>query len=170
MLRNRPLRALIALLPAVLALMFSMPASADAPIVPFAQCVWNNGDGTVTAVYGYTNNTSAAHTIAAGADNSFSPSPPGPNAGQPTTFLPGTHNNAFIVTYPIIGGSLSSTWEVQDVAATAGAVMCSTNPIPMITPVFGALVLIGCLYMFAPARRRARFAALFVHTPRGKTT
>ena len=58
------------------------------PITPELTCVSDNGDGTYTAFFGYTNPNSYAVTVAEGNDNRFTPPPD--SRGQPIVFEPGS--------------------------------------------------------------------------------
>lgn len=111
-------------------LLLAAPAEAAGPVAPFARCVWENHDGTVTAVYGYTNSSGSIVSIGAGTKNYFRPSPPGPFAGQPQVFAPGTRSDAFVVTYTGRRNTSRSRWVVDDHVAIAGKVACPTNPVP----------------------------------------
>jgi hypothetical protein len=54
---------------------------------PILDCVVENHDGTLTALWGYENESSKVVTIPVGSDNKFSPSPK--DRGQPKLFAPG---------------------------------------------------------------------------------
>jgi hypothetical protein len=92
------------------------------------QCVWDNGDGTMTAVWSYTNHTSSAIDVPVGPDNRLTTQPQ--DQGQPTHFLPGEHLNAWVVTFS--GTSLA--WHVLTNGDTAnrGSTSCATNPVPVV--------------------------------------
>ena len=64
---------------------------------PFVNCAQNNGDGTVTAYFGYINNNSFDVNIGIGPTNGFLPLPV--DRGQPTLFTPGRHDFEFSVTF-----------------------------------------------------------------------
>jgi hypothetical protein len=91
-------------------LILAMPATAStaAPLPAFT-CAATNGDGTFTYFFGYTLSGTASVTVPIGSDNQFTGSDNqqgnnegnnqgNKNLGQPTTFLPGVHDNAFSVT------------------------------------------------------------------------
>lgn len=63
------------------------------PVTPQLTCVSDNGNGTYTAFFGYTNPNSYAVTIAEGNDNRFTPE----SRGQPTVFEPGSQTAVFAV-------------------------------------------------------------------------
>lgn len=65
------------------------------PITPELTCVSDNGDGTYTAFFGYSNPNIYAVTVAEGNDNGFT-SPP-ESRGQPTVFEPGSQTAVFAV-------------------------------------------------------------------------
>ncbi len=65
------------------------------PVTPELTCVADNGNGTYTAYFGYTNPNSYAVTIAESNDNRFTPKPE--SRGQPTVFEPGTQTAVFAV-------------------------------------------------------------------------
>ncbi len=106
----------------------SAPAFAAPPpkgsVRPILECVWDNGDGTYTAVWGYDNTTGATVTLDVGAQNNFAPLPQ--DRGQPTVFDAGRRDNAFTVANAT--GNL--TWHLNGVKTTARAssTACSSNP------------------------------------------
>ena len=55
-----------------------------ASVIPIAECITNNGNGTFTARFGYDNSTGAVVTIAVSASNYFSVG--AQNRNQPTVF------------------------------------------------------------------------------------
>jgi hypothetical protein len=92
------------------------------------QCVWDNGDGTMTAVWNYVNHTAAAIDVPVGADNRLTTQPQ--DQGQPTHFLPGEHLNAWVVTFA--GTSLA--WHVLTNGDTAnrGSRACASHPVSVV--------------------------------------
>lgn len=92
------------------------------------QCVWDNGDGTMTAVWSYVNHTSAAIDVPVGQDNRLTTQPQ--DQGQPTHFLPGEHLNAWVVTFS--GTSLA--WHVLTNGDTAnrGSTPCTSLPVSVV--------------------------------------
>jgi hypothetical protein len=113
---------------------------------PILECVFHDtGTGQYNSLWGYTNSSGSTEKISIGSGNKFSPNPQ--NRGQPTSFLPGTNHNVFVVTW---NGSGSLTWTLNghDVSATTSSTKCSSNPVPIagggpwyLLP--GALVVIG---------------------------
>ena len=113
---------------------------------PILECVFHDtGTGQYNSLWGYNNSSGSTETIAIGSGNKFSPNPQ--NRGQPTSFLPGTNHNVFVVTW---NGSGSLTWTLNghDVSATKTSTACSSNPVPVagggpwyLLP--GALVVVG---------------------------
>jgi RHS repeat-associated protein len=85
------------------------------PIHPIVECVENNGNGTYTAHFGYSNDNTYPVTVPVGLLNLFLPLPI--NRGQPTVFQPGRQQNVFSVVFngkPLI-------WEVR------GRIITATN-------------------------------------------
>src|SRR5258706_15415012 len=85
--------------------------AAEGDVFPTLQCVVNNGDGTYTAYFGYINNASSSVTIPVDpntAKNMFTTNPK--DRGQPTVFLPGTHQFVFSV---VFDGS-KITWMIKE--------------------------------------------------------
>src|SRR5205823_6437577 len=112
----------------------------EKPISVFVDCVTNQ-TGSFAASFGYTNDNASSFTIpAGGSGNSFSPAPA--DRGQPSTFAPGTHQNAVIVVN--IPNATALTWSVtlagQTRTATATssfATKCSSPPPPTTTGTTG---------------------------------
>lgn len=151
---------------------FAAPAFAAGSVTPLAECVWDNGNGTSTAVFGYVNSSPTQEVIPVGAKNKVKPEPPGPDAGQTTVFLPGTHHNVFLVTYSTKGNSSNVIWQVQGqkvATADAGsAPECSTKPVPVLGHFWVAL---GALAVAAAvlARPRSRGRRLLVRAFSSRT-
>jgi Coenzyme PQQ synthesis protein D (PqqD) len=72
-------------------------ADGEEELIPFLECVTDNGNGTFTAHFGYVNQTSHRIVVPLGPDNKFDPSPH--DRGQPTIFDPGEHSEVFQVTF-----------------------------------------------------------------------
>jgi hypothetical protein len=91
------------------------------PIHPILECVQDNGDGTLTAFFGYENENNVPFSIPVGSHNRFFPSPK--NQGQPTDFLPGTQAGVFTVTFP---DTSVRVWflDFQTVTASASSTAC----------------------------------------------
>lgn len=74
-------------------------AQENQPIYPSYEGFMKNPDGSLTLSFGYFSHNARIVTIAAGADNSFTPSPG--DRLQPTTFKPGHHERQCIM---VVGG------------------------------------------------------------------
>ena len=72
-------------------------ADGEDELIPFLECVTDNGKGTFTAHFGYVNQTSHRIVVPLEPDNKFDPSPH--DRGQPTIFDPGEHSEVFQVTF-----------------------------------------------------------------------
>ncbi len=125
--------------------------AAEGDVFPTLQCVTNNGNGTYTAYFGYVNNSSSSVSIPIDethSKNMFTSNPK--DRGQPTVFLPGTHEFVFSVVFD--GNKI--TWMIkednaarQKVDASSSSPACavtttqppppSTTPPPTTTPCFG---------------------------------
>jgi hypothetical protein len=94
-------------------------ADVKAHLVPVAECVIPNADGSYKAVFGYnaTSLLGAQASIPVGASNTFGPAPA--NRGQPTTFKPGRQTAQFGVNFD--GKSL--TWTLDGSSSTANALL-----------------------------------------------
>ncbi|MCA9961844.1 MAG: hypothetical protein KC443_22550 [Anaerolineales bacterium] len=83
---------------------------------PIVNCATNNGDGTITAFFGYKNSNSFDVTIPVGVNNSFFPQPF--DRGQPTLFLAGDYDFVFKATFNEqdvgliwwLDGNVTSAW------------------------------------------------------------
>lgn len=106
-------------------------------IRPVAECVWDNRDGTMTALWGWSNATADTARIPAGAQNRMSPGDR--NQGQPVLFGPGTQRNVFTTTFSGTSASWRLGNESADVSAS-GTPRCATKPVPQVGNV-GALLL-----------------------------
>lgn len=104
---------------------------------PILECSYKDTKtGKYNSVWGYTNTTGQTYQVPVG--NQFNN--PGANAGQPTTFLNGTHHNVFIVTH-----TGSSSWTLGFVTVTAPGTACATNPVPFLPSGVPAWLTIGGL-------------------------
>lgn len=125
MLRIRMIAA--AILAAGTLAVLAAPAGAVGAIKPVLQCVFaDTKAGTYIAVWGYTNTTGAAATVAVGGDNRFDPTPQ--DRGQPTKFEVGTQTNVFTTTWD--GTNL--TWRINGTTETASrnSKACESPPVP----------------------------------------
>jgi hypothetical protein len=117
------------------------PACRD--LTALVECLWNNGDGTSSIVWGYNNPSSHVIYIEYGTKNKFSPG--GDNQGQGETFATGMHHNAFVTT---VSGT-SRTWTLGNdkVSSSASTPACPTKPVPLV----GSLraLLVGLAIMLA---------------------
>ncbi len=78
------------------ALLLSVPMFAQTPIIPQLNYVWHLGPDLYQAWLGYTNPNASTISVTPGSsDNYFTPGPL--VMGQPTIFLPGTHEAVFSV-------------------------------------------------------------------------
>lgn len=125
-----------ALVAVLLALSFGVatPAQAAAPngsITPFVNCIWDNGNGTVTASVGYRSSNAGTVTEPIGNNNRFSPG--AQNRGQPTTFLTGTRNNVFAVTVTYQEIQNDINWYVTGNSVNVESIVwCQTKPVSVI--------------------------------------
>lgn len=140
-------------------------AAPDGTIYPIVNCYWDNGNAaqTVTVSLGYRSTNAGNVTEAVGSRNRFTLG--AANRGQPTTFLPGTNNNAFVadVTYTEITNSID--WVVAtrgvDISTTT---QCPSKPVPadgntLAVIAFGVLVTAIGSYALSGHRRRRPSAA-----------
>ena len=109
-------------------------------ITPVAECVWDNKNGTSTALWGWDNPTTDTARIAIGNKNSMSPAPA--NQGQPTLFPPGRARNVFTTTY----SGTSASWRLGNttVQIDKNVPACATKPVPQVGSV-GALFVVALL-------------------------
>jgi hypothetical protein len=142
-------------------------AAAPAKLTPTGACVWNNGDGTTTAVFGW-KNTGGAGSVAIGPNNQVYVGTSQANytsaatQPQPTTFAANTTvASAFTVTFPSTEGAawlLNGTYASLFSTSTA----CSTNPVDVINdgPLaligFALLVPAGAYFLSRPSTRLGR--------------
>lgn len=147
--RSRARRLALCLPAAVVGLLaLAGPASAASySPVPTFDCAAANGDGTFTYFFGYELGGTATVTLPVGPDNQFTSS--NHFVGQPTTFSPGPHPDAFSVTTS--DGNLQ--WHLDKTNIRVGSsTLCSNVPVVAEAP--GALVM--------PAAAAAPFAVWFL--------
>lgn len=103
---------------------------------PVAECVWDNGDGTRTAVWGWNNPTTDSAYIPVSNKNNMSPG--SADQGQPTLFGPGRQRNVFVTTF----SGTTSIWHLgnNDATVSTGTATCASKPVPQIGSI-GALLL-----------------------------
>ncbi len=86
-------------------------------ISPVLECVYDNGDGTYIAYFGYLNPNPYVVTIPVGSANKFTPNPQ--DRGQVTVFLTGRHN--FVFEVPFDGSSGNQVWTLNGRTSTANS-------------------------------------------------
>lgn len=132
------------------------PMSSDTckKLQPVAECVWDNGNGTRTVVWGWDNPTADSAFIPVSNKNNMSPG--ADNQGQPTLFSPGRQRNVFTTTFT----GTQASWHLgnNDAVVDAGTTGCAAKPVPQVGSVGALLVIIlmvalGALTV-ASARRR----------------
>ncbi len=136
-------------------LLLAAPASAaPASPVPSFTCAAANGDGTYSYFFGYTLAGTAPVTLPVGTGNQFTPG--GKDVGQPTTFSPGDHPQAFstTTTEPKLIWHLGSTNLKADSATLcANVAVVAEAPAALVMPLAAAAPF---LVWFAAMRRRSR--------------
>lgn len=135
-------------------------ASPQNHLTPILNCIDVNGDGSITAHFGYSNTWTNQVTVPAGktsggGQNWFLPDPK--DRGQPSQFDPGTFNDVFTVTFT----SATLEWRLSDVSGEYNSVVADANtsrctPVPAFGvdspwPVILAVVGLG---VFVAWRRR----------------
>jgi hypothetical protein len=95
-------------------------------VTPILDCSWKDPTtGLYNAQFGYNNPFSTSETVpAGGSQNQFTNGGLANNSGQPTTFLAGKHDDAFIET---IHGNTNWFLTGNNLSAP-GSTMCSSNP------------------------------------------
>jgi hypothetical protein len=141
---TRTVRALVALgatLPALLAT--AAPASAAFNVTPLGclarpQPFLANGETAGVAVFGYVNPNSADVNIPFGSDNLVL-QPPNFRAGQPTTFLAGRHEAAWVTPFSL-GLQPVTTWVLQGAVASTSDAVCGGGAAaqPLAPPTLGS--------------------------------
>jgi hypothetical protein len=102
------------------------PAAATTQnVTPILDCSWKDpSTGMYNSEFGYNNPNSTTVTVAVGGSNYFTSGGLSQNAGQPTSFAAGKHDNAFIVT-----NQQNIQWVLQGTNINApGNPTCSSNP------------------------------------------
>ena len=95
-------------------LLGAAPAQAGA-VTPLADCYTDNGNGTYTAVLGYSNTSGRAQKFAVGTSNNLSPSKF--NGMQPTSFKAGTYHGVFSVTFTV-ADAYNAGWTLDGTSLT----------------------------------------------------
>ncbi|MGB3183018.1 MAG: gliding motility-associated C-terminal domain-containing protein [Cyclobacteriaceae bacterium] len=100
------------------------PDAATYAIQPILTCVFDNGNGTFTASFGYTSPNNAEVNIPAGADNRLAPT--GLTATLPETFQPGIQEAVFTVDF---ASGTTVTWTVggRSAVASSSSAICNAN-------------------------------------------
>lgn len=168
------MRLSLARLVPVLALAAAAASVAAAPagaapqlkLTPSLDCIDVNGDGSITAHFGYENIWTNQVNIPAGKgppgqQNWFLPAPA--DRGQPSQFLPGTHSNVFTVTFT----SSTLEWRLGDVngqynsvVADASDARCTPVPAAGVDSPWPVLLGVIGLAAFLAMRRRLLERAL----------
>jgi hypothetical protein len=117
------------------------------------ECTWDNGDGTKTILWGYRNPSAHTLNITVGNKNSMSPGAAG--QGQPETFAPGTHPNAFVTD---VAAGAKPSWRLgnNDVSVTSSTAVCMTKPVSLLGDVTALAVFLLLLAVALPAAVRPR--------------
>jgi hypothetical protein len=158
LLRALVLTPLLAVAAPALAMTPAAAATVDCPnlssdacksTVPVAECVWSNGDGTTSFVWGWDNPSSdTARAVAGSAQNRITP---GSSQTQPELFAPGRHRNAFWTT----SSGTSSSWRLGNTSATAtggaggSTPTCATKPVSQVGSVGVLAIAVGFAGMVA---------------------
>ncbi|MDT7789821.1 MAG: hypothetical protein QOF58_8240 [Pseudonocardiales bacterium] len=125
-------------------------------LTPLVNCIWNNGDGTSTVVWGYDNPSTDTLTIDFGGKNKMATGPD--DQGQGNIFTPGLHNNAFTTTF---SGTIR-TWTLGNnkVSSSASSPACPTKPVSVIGSwralLLGIALALAIGLPVVAARRRGR--------------
>ena len=102
-------------------------SASTAPVGLVAECVWDNGDGSFLASFGYDNQSGEAiYSIPVGDDNFFWGNR---DQGQPHFFAPGRHRHVFGVTFdgPYLVWMLNSN-QYRYAVASRGSERCPERP------------------------------------------
>lgn len=144
------------------------PAAAQetAPTVsPVLECVFDAGEGTFIALWGYSNRNEKPVEVPIGKTNRFTPEPEG--RGQTETFEVGRVVGAFTTKFD--GSNL--VWSLTGRTATAGKASqrCKDNPVPvgsdspqavvLLGAIAGVIVIGGGVAAWATTRKRRRATA-----------
>jgi hypothetical protein len=97
-------------------------------LTPLVECIWDNGDGTSSVVWGYDNPSTDTLTIDFGGKNKMAPG--ADDQGQGTVFLPGLHSNTFVTTFT----GTNHTWTLGNnkAVSSASTPACATKPVSVI--------------------------------------
>jgi len=138
-------------------------AQTGAPSVsPVLECVFDAGEGTFVALWGYSNRGTEAVEVPVGKTNAFTPAPQ--DRGQPTKFELGRVVGAFTTKFD--GSNL--VWSLTGRTATAskGSAACKEPPVPvgsdspqafvLLAGIAGVMVIGGGIAARFTTRRRRR--------------
>jgi hypothetical protein len=131
------------------------PACKD--LTAIVECIWNNGNGTYSIAWGYSNLSAKIVRIDIGNKNGMTPGAAA--QGQPTVFQIGTFHNVFVTT--VTGASMQWRLGNSTYTANSSTPACVTTPVSVVGSV-RALTL-GIALLFAAglpllASRRSRLA------------
>jgi hypothetical protein len=134
------------------------PMASDAckMLEPIAECVWDNQDGTRTALWGWNNPTTDSAHIPPSNKNNISPG--AADQGQPNLFGPGRHLNVFVTTFT---GTWAS-WHLgnNDATVSTATRACATKPVSQVGSMRALgvsvllLVVIGLTVLYVRNQRR----------------
>ncbi len=96
-------------------------------VVPLLECVKNNGDGTLTAFFGYMNKNSFPLEIPIGEQNKFAPG--SEDRGQPKRFEPGRSPEYPAASFHVVFNGESITWTLDGGLVSASAKSSYCDPI-----------------------------------------
>jgi len=96
--------------------------AADTSLTPLLDCIYANGDGSFTAIFGYQNSYSNNVNLPVGSNNKFLTG--NQNQGQPVNFLPGLNQNVFSVQF-----TNDITWKLTSntITATTSSNLCPVD-------------------------------------------
>jgi hypothetical protein len=132
---HRRRRSGTAALGAALTLLGAAPVFAG-QVSPVLECVVDNGDGSLTAHWGYNNTSGLVQVLPVGGSpaNQFSPSPQ--DRGQPTTFAIGRHVDVFATVFApptLLVWSLGTSTATASAASRRCATPTATATLPAAT-------------------------------------
>ncbi len=87
-------------------------------LIPTSSHPCNNGEGIIQVSFGYINRQKNPVSVTIGEKNRFTPGES--DRGQPTTFLPGIHQDVFSVRFPANGTNVA--WNLMEKTVGAGEV------------------------------------------------
>jgi hypothetical protein len=138
--------------------------AAPSPVQPYVSCYWANSDGSITVDVGYTNSSKTSVTYPIGPLNFVSPAPQ--DRGQPTVFLPGTHDNVWAPTVTQADMSAGADWTLNGVkvstTVTGSMAACPSKPVPISGGVGGVVTFVAVALAVGVAgfKNRTRYLGL----------